>query len=49
MTKEKNYITISVKPEVHKEFMLFKIKSNAKNLHEVMKEAIKLLKAKGFK
>jgi len=38
------YKTINVGKKLHKEYMLFKIKTNAKSIPEVMKKALKLLK-----
>ena len=38
------YKTINVGKKLHQDLMLFKIRSNAKSLPEVMKKALKLLK-----
>jgi len=47
MTKNKNNkTTIQVSKETHTKLMLFKIKSKAKDLDEVIKKAIYLLKNK---
>lgn len=42
--EEKNKTSVQVSKETHKELMLFKIKSNVKNLDNVIKEMIKKLK-----
>ncbi len=42
MVKEKT--SIAVDKEVHNDLMLFKIQSNAKDLNEVLRKAIKLLR-----
>lgn len=47
--KGKNTVNVAVDIATHKEILLFKIRCNAKNCSVVIAEAIKLLKAKGFK
>jgi len=46
---KKETTTIEVEKSTQRELMLFKIKSKAKNLDEVIKKAIKLLKQRGYK
>jgi len=40
----KTHVTIQVTPKFRDEVMLFKIKTKASNLEEVLKKALKLLK-----
>jgi len=45
-TEQKDLTTIKIDKDTRKELMLFKIQSEAKNLDEVIKKAIILLKQK---
>ena len=40
----KDKTTITIDRDTHKDLMLFKINSSAKDLNEIIKKAIKLLK-----